>query len=116
MLNQTKYIVRVGKTLFDIPLNTEFDVLMPVNAPNDYVTSGAKLIEVVDSRNRKLDFLPALTYTCCLIEFSSGLPDLIFDLQLWHEKWQQKNQFLYLTTKPVANRMLELYNADDEVV
>lgn len=106
--NTQEYLISV-RHYIDIPANSKFTVVFSKNNPKDYVNINAELKEIYIGRGERVNVLPENTHGECLLEFSGNKPELLNKLALWEEEYNPEiNDFLYFTTQPVMDRILEL--------
>ncbi|WP_204344526.1 hypothetical protein [Psychroserpens algicola] len=105
-----EYIIS-GRHYQEISQGAEFDVLFSMKHPENYIITDAKLSEIRIGRGQEVDVLPEDTPGECLIKFEGNKPEMLSKLNIWGEQFnEEKNDFLYLTSQPVMNRITELLN------
>lgn len=110
LINENSILV-FGKGGRDIKVNESFGVLFSHQDLTDAIKVEATLKYVNLSTSRKIDFLPKGSSGVCLIEFKDSIPDLIWQLRIYGEKdCSQGNVTLYLSEKPIIDRLKELSN------
>lgn len=108
LVNQKSVLV-FGKGCKDIKVNESFDVLFSHQNLADSVEVKATLKYVNVNPSYKIDYLPEGYSGICLIEFKNGVPDLMSQLKAYGEKVNQEvSTTLYLSEKPILNRLKEL--------
>jgi len=106
--NNAEYLL-TNRHYVDIPVNSKFNIIFSKNNPKDYININAVLKEAYIGRGEKVDILPENIHGECLLEFSGNKPELLNKLALWEEEYNPEiNDFLYFTTQPVMDRILEL--------
>jgi hypothetical protein len=92
----------------DVPIETSFDVIYPGRNILDYVFVKSTLKYVSVNPRYEINYLPNGYSGLCLLEFPEGIPDILNKLGTSREKTDFSiHDFLWLTQKPVLERMLE---------
>lgn len=108
-----KTVLVLGKGCKDIQLNETFDVLFPHKEVEANIEVKATLRYVNLSPGRKIDYLPKGYTGICLLDFKDGIPDLIDRLKVYGDKQPiHKHRTLYLSQRPILDRILELMKED----
>lgn len=93
----------------DIPLNTSFNIVVPVNDMEHYFEVSATMVYVNVNWQREIDYLPKGYTGTCLFSFEPEIPPILKKLGTYLNKSQDSEMF-YLTQKLILDRFLELTN------
>ena len=110
-LLNNKSILAFCKASKDVFVGAKFDVLFASRSPESYsvVNATLKYINIQINSSREVDVLPRGYSGICLIDFEKHKPELLTVLKVYGEQRDNgKHDVLYLSQKPVLERILEL--------
>jgi hypothetical protein len=98
-----------GKSRMDIPVESEFNVLFTHEAPSKSIEVTATLKYANEHPNYESTVVPkGYTGVICLIEFKDKIPKEINELSIYRQQKWDKTKAIYLSQKPILDRILEL--------
>ena len=104
-----------GRSSMDIPFGSEFDVLFTHEDPRKSVEVNATLRYANEHQNYESIVVPkGYTGVICLIEFKDKIPKEINDLSIYRQQKWDRTKAIYLSQRPVLDRILELMKEDQK--
>ncbi len=98
-----------GKSLMDIPFESEFNVLFTHEEPYKSIEVKATLKYANEHPNYESTVVPkGYTGVVCLIEFKDKIPKEINELSIYRQQKWDKTKAIYLSQKPILKRIMEL--------
>lgn len=94
----------------DIPVESTFNILFSANNPGDFCDTNAKLKFISINRAKISNTLYKGYSGICLFEFEGRKPEMLERLEVFGKKSSSKYEMLFLSQRPVLNRVLELLN------
>jgi hypothetical protein len=104
----------VASNYTTINLGDRLDTLFAEKTPESYESVNAEVKKISIYKGFD-EAIPPFTLATCMIEFIGGKARLLDKIKERREtKDKEKHQFLYLTTKSVYDKILEMYNSETE--
>ena len=104
------YIYIGAKSLHqNIKIGTKFDTIMSLQSPSESCHVNSTLESVFLTPKKEIEVLKT-GHTClCVLRFESDRPEILNKLKFYNEKFDNtRHDILYLTQRPVLDRVLKL--------